>query len=77
MINRNRAWRRKKNRHSLDKFRQTKEWLQEQLTRRAERQKHPTAKAELKPHKHGKLTHFQDLKVRFAMGYEMIDELST
>jgi len=66
MSNRNRAWRRRKTRLIHEKVETTKNWLILQF-------KDPKAKpiASVKQHKHGKLTHVQQLRQSLQLRDDM------
>lgn len=66
MIERNRAWRRRKARVILSKIKKTREWVAHKF----EGQK---PNAELKQHQPGKLTHVQDLKLYSGLNDESHD----
>lgn len=76
MINRDRAWRRKAGRRSAKQFKETKEWLKAQVEKLDIGRKRKLEKGERKQHRHGKLTHAQDLRLRWALGQELADELA-
>ncbi len=66
MINRDRAWRRKKSRVILSKLQDTTNWVVQQF-------KDPKKKPlpETKQHKHGKLTHVQQMRQNWALNQEL------
>ena len=66
MIERNRAWRRRKARVILSKIKKTQDWIAHQFEGRK-----PIA--ELKQHQHGKLTHVQDRKLYHGLNDEIHD----
>jgi hypothetical protein len=72
MKSRNRAWRRKQTRKILGKIDEAKNWLLKPLQKRnAEK---PAPIAECKPHKRGKLTKIQQLKLLSMLNAELRDE---
>lgn len=77
MINRDRAWRRRKSRQSSTQLRDTKEWLKSRIQRLEARKGEKLSTEERKPHSKGKLTHYQDRKLSWAIGFELADDFST
>ncbi len=78
MIDRNRAWRRRKTRLITTRIRDTKDWLMDQIFNREETHKAKADKAALKAgkrHKAGKLTHAQDLRQKWSLNSEQFDAL--
>lgn len=77
MTNRTRAWRRRKTRIILEKLRDTRAWLKKVLEASKEtRLKTSEPLKELKPHRHGKLTHSQRLKYEVALYQELRENWS-
>lgn len=70
MINRDRAWRRRKTRLIVLKIRDTKNWLFRQLGAEDAQGKTPE---ERKKHKPGKLTRAQHLRQSWSMNQELAD----
>jgi hypothetical protein len=72
MKDRTRAWRRKQTRRIVTKIENTKTWILNTVQKRkADR---PAPLAEAKPHKHGKLTRIQELRLQLYLNHEMADE---
>lgn len=70
MINRTRAWRRRKTRKIVAKVNSTKEWLMSRLENRSAKKK---AVKDTLPHRPGKLTPAQNLRQAWATKTEMKD----
>ena len=74
MKDRSRAWRRKQSRRIVTKIESTKTWILNTVQKRkAER---PAPLAEAKPHKHGKLTHIQELRLQLFLNQQLLDDMA-
>jgi hypothetical protein len=74
MKDRTRAWRRKQSRRIVTKIESTKTWILNTVQKRkAER---PAPLAEAKPHKHGKLTHIQELRLQLSLNNQLADDFA-
>ncbi len=71
MINRDRAWRRKKTRHIVAKLQDAHIWLSDQI--KEMNPKKPIAEA--KQHQHGKLTQAQSMRQQWSLNQELADGL--
>lgn len=76
MIDRSRAWRRKKARQTTEHVKETKNWLKRQFAK-LKPEKGYLDKAEKKRHKPGKLTHVQDMRLGWRLNGELKDEFSS
>ena len=73
MKDRTRAWRRKQTRRIVSKIESTKTWILNTVQKRkADR---PAPLAEAKPHKHGKLTRIQELRLQLYLTNQMADDM--
>jgi hypothetical protein len=74
MKDRTRAWRRKQSRRIVTKIENTKTWILNTVQKRkADR---PAPLAEAKPHKHGKLTHIQELRLQLYLNHQLADDVA-
>lgn len=72
MKDRTRAWRRKQTRRIVNKIEKTKKWILNTVQKRtAER---PAPLAEAKPHKHGKLTRIQEVRLQLYLNNQLVDD---
>ena len=74
MKDRTRAWRRKQSRRIVTKIENTKTWIMNTVQKRTGER--PAPLAEAKPHKHGKLTHIQDLRLEVYLSNQLSDDLA-
>ena len=72
MKDRTRAWRRKQARRIVIKIESTKTWILNTVQKRKAERPAPLAAA--KPHKHGKLTRMQDIRLQLHLNHEFADE---
>ncbi len=72
MKDRTRAWRRKQARRIVTKIESTKTWILNTVQKR--KGERPAPLAEAKPHKHGKLTHMQDVRLQLFLNHQLVDE---
>ena len=72
MKDRTRAWRRKQSRRIVTKIENTKAWILNTVQKRTGER--PAPLAEAKPHKHGKLTRIQELRLQLYLNNQMIDD---
>ena len=74
MKDRTRAWRRKQSRRIVNKIESTKKWILNTVQKRkADR---PAPLAEAKPHKHGKLTKIQEVRLELYLNHQLLDEVA-
>ncbi len=74
MKDRTRAWRRKQSRRIVTKIESTKTWILNTLQKRtADR---PAPVADFKPHKHGKLTRIQELRLQLYLNQQLADDIA-
>lgn len=74
MKDRTRAWRRKQTRRIVNKIENTKKWILNTVQKRtAER---PAPLAEAKPHKHGKLTRIQEVRLQLYLNHQLADDVA-
>ncbi len=68
MVQRTRAWRRRKTRNVIEKAKATKEWFLRQFADRKPKEE--------KQHRHGALTHAQDLRTHWTTELELRDGMN-